>query len=200
MNFLPFRPEEADLYIAMKRARALGYIESHEPLAKRLKYEDVDMEIEGSDNEQRKQDLPFPKVLVKGTVSPHKKETPKVKDIVPKVNGQKTSKNPESKKPNGKRQKDIDETTYRNWYVHTPLSSGGITYVMYTPPPTCRTEVNLLDLPKNPVTDLDREPWKTASISWYDPLYGDLVAPTGTYDAIRTLLKDTRRVKRKPML
>ena len=29
--------------------------------------------------------------------------------------------------------------------------------------------------------------------------YGDLSVPTGTYDAIRTLLKDTKRVKRKSL-
>ena len=96
--------------------------------------------------------------------------------------------------------KRIDETTYRNWYIHTPLTSVGITYVMYTPPPVCRGDVDLKDLPKNPITDLDREPWKTASASWYDPLYGDLAVPTGTFDAIRTLLKETKRAKRKPML
>ena len=92
-----------------------------------------------------------------------------------------------------------EDTTHRRWWADEPLGSGGIVYVMYTPPPVTRKEVDLADLPKHPVTDIDREPWKTASISWWDPSYGDLSVPTGTYDAIRTLLKDTKRVKRKSL-
>jgi len=189
MGFPPFRPEEADLHIAMKRAQALGYIENAEPLAKRLKYDEVDMDVEDT-TEAGKIELPHKKP----------KETPQdntSKDTDEATN-RKEGTEKKADKEDAKKTKEIDQTTYRHWYHHTPLTSGGITYVMYTPPPMPRSVVNILDLPKNPCTDLDREPWKTASISWYDPLYGDLVAPTGTYDAIRNLLKE-KVVKRKPM-
>ena len=92
--------------------------------------------------------------------------------------------------------KDIDETTYRHWFGQAFTSSKGLTYTMYTPPPQCLQNVKMSNLPKNPVIDIDREPWKTSNVSWYFPLYGDLAAPTGTFDNIRTLLKDTK-VKRK---
>ena len=82
-----------------------------------------------------------------------------------------------------------------------PFSSVGLTYIMYTPPPQCLQTVELKELPKNPILEIDREPWKTSNVSWYFPLYGDLAAPTGTFDNIRTLLKDTKvkRRKRKPL-
>ena len=95
--------------------------------------------------------------------------------------------------------KDIDETTYRHWFTQ-PFTSEGLTYTMYTSPPLCMSDVVLTDLPKGVVTDIDREPWKTSNVSWYFPLYGDLAAPTGTFDSIRTLLKDTpKRKKRKSL-
>ncbi|XP_066923116.1 zinc finger CCHC domain-containing protein 8-like [Clytia hemisphaerica] len=97
--------------------------------------------------------------------------------------------------------KDIDDTTYRHWFSQAFTSSKGLTYTMYTPPPQCLQNVKMSDLPKNPVIEIDREPWKTSNVSWYFPLYGDLAAPTGTFDNIRTLLKDTnlKRKKRKPL-
>lgn len=97
--------------------------------------------------------------------------------------------------------KDIDETTYRHWFTQ-PFTSEGLTYTMYTPPPQCLSDVVLTDLPKGVITDIDREPWKTSNVSWYFPLYGDLAAPTGTFDNIRTLLKDTqmKRKKRKSLV
>jgi len=194
MGFPPFCPEEADLFIAMKRAQALGYVEDPEPLAKRLKYDDVDMEVEATEN-SGKIEIPE-KESAKDSDTPKKSGDESDKE----TNEETTAETEKSTKTNkgSKKGKEIDQTTYRQWYLSKPFSTGGITYVMYTPPPMPRQQVNLLDLPKNPCVDLDREPWKTASISWYDPLYGDLVAPTGTYDAIRTLLKE-KVVKRKPM-
>jgi len=193
-------PEEAELYISMKRAQSLGYVEppTGEPLAKRLKYDD-DMEVVvSSDSESEEGKSASSSTEKEGASSSedHKEKKKKAKKSGEEKELKKSKK--DSKKDKDSSQ--IDTTTYRNWYNDIPLSSGGITYVMYTPPPVPRTEVNLQDLPKKPVTELDREPWKTATISWYDPLYGDLAAPTGTYDAIRTLLKDTKRVKRKPVL
>jgi len=200
----PFNAAEADLHIAMNRAQALGYIENEvtDPCAKKLKYDDdadmsqVDMDVdtESSDNANSSPSKD------KQEKSTEEKENEKGDEKAAKnvVEGKESKLSKKEKKDKAK-SKEIDETTYRHWNLKKPFTTGGITYVMYTPPPTCRCEVNLLDLPKKTVTDLDREPWKTASTSWYDPLYGDLSAPTGTYDAIRTLLKDTRRVKRKPM-
>lgn len=164
----PCNVAEAELYISMKRAANLGYIENQgggEPLAKRLKYDDMEM-ASGSESEG---------------------EIVEEKD--------KKGKTSEGKKKN-KKSKEIDIKTYRNWYG-AALSGGGISYVMCRVPPLPLGDVSLQNLPKNPITELDREPWKTASISWYDPLYGDLAAPTGTYDAIRTLLKETQRRPRK---
>lgn len=183
-------PEEAELYISMKRAQTLGYVEEEgdEPLAKRLKYDD-DMEVVSSDSEPDEKE-PSTSSGKDNETSEEQKEKKKSKKNKKKKKGAKIS----------VEVKEEIDTTYRNWYSDIPLSTGGLTYIMYMPPPVTRCEVNLLDLPKKPVTDLDREPWKTASVSWYDPLYGDLSAPTGTYDAIRTLLKDKKRVKRKPVL
>jgi len=214
-NMPPYDSELADLDIARKRAKYLGYGDA-EPVAKRLKYDDEDMEVENQNNAAVNGKPPLPLIEVVGAAplppppddsttddqneeeKPAKRNGKEEKEEKPKDNTDKDEADGATK--TAPKTKQIDQTTYRNWYVHKPLSSVGITYVMYTPPPTCRGEVNLIDLPKNPIVDLDREPWKTASASWYDPLYGDLAAPTGTYDAIRTLLKETKRVKRKPMI
>lgn len=205
MGFPRFNPEEADLFIAMKRAQALGFVENPEPLAKRLKYEEVDMDVENT-NDAGKIEIPtcHPKPSAKSSsdeaASGKSDDAASKKSDSETTNSETESEKETTAKKSDKdgKTKEIDETTYRHWYLGKPLSSGGITYVMYTPPPMPRTIVGLCDLPKNACVELDREPWKTASTSWYDPLYGDLAAPTGTYDAIRTLLKD-KVVKRKPM-
>jgi len=209
-NMLPFQPELADLDIARKRSQMLGYTPT-EPLAKKLRYDD-DMDIEDDscdesnprppliETAENLQKPPLPsesesELPSDGTMDGL--EDGEVDSSPSKV--QKVERKPKKLEP---KEKKIDETTYRNWYIHEPLSTIGITYFMYTPPPTMalRQEISLCDIPKNPITELDREPWKTASVSWYDPLYGDLAAPTGTFDAIRGLLKQNRRSKRKPMV
>lgn len=222
MGMPPFQPEGADLDIARKRAKILGYSE-REPLAKRLKYDDaLDMEVENENGNFANGKPPLPLIEVTAdTIKPPSPENALVpEDVIVKAdpvddhainaeNGtvarSSSEKDNESKKDTttpGPRTSvsNIDETTYRHWFTHPPLTSVGITYVMYTPPPTCKGVVDFNDLPKNPILDLDREPWRTASASWYDPLYGDLAAPTGTYDSIRTLLKETKREKRKPLI
>ena len=86
-----------------------------------------------------------------------------------------------------------EDSTHRSWWDHEPLStSSGILYLTYTPPPTIQRKVYIADIFKYNANDLDREPWKTDSTSWYDPLYGDLSAPTGTYDAIKEILKSRK--------
>ena len=92
-----------------------------------------------------------------------------------------------------------EDTSHRNWWNQEPLStSSGILYLTYTPPPTVQEKLSIADIFRYSANDLDREPWKTDSTSWYDPLYGDLSAPTGTYDAIKEILKKKKkRGKRK---
>lgn len=208
--------------IAKKRAKILGYFEN-EPLAKRLKFEEPAMEIENEEVELIGGKPPLPLIEVTARPPSPKGDDGEENSSVARKSDDKTEevfsddkeqpkdsqeKTPENKgtKPDGSQSlprlsssKDIDETTYRHWYMQ-PLTSTGSTYVMYTPPPQCLGEVDLKELPRNPVTDIDREPWKTSTVSWYFPLYGDLAAPTGTFDSIRTLLKETKRPKRKPML
>ena len=90
-----------------------------------------------------------------------------------------------------------EDSTHRRWWNHEPLStSSGILYLTYTPPPTIQEKVDISDIFKYTASDLDREPWKTDSTSWYDPLYGDLSAPTGTYDAIKEILKSRKKRRR----
>lgn len=127
-----------------------------------------------------------------------KKEDEQQEDSSESIDNNKDSTSSSDTRLNSSTAKEIDETTYRHWYTQ-PFSSIGLTYTMYTPPPQCLHFVDFANLPKDPVTEIDREPWKTSNVSWYFPLYGDLAAPTGTFDNIRTLLKDTKRPKRKPM-
>ena len=87
------------------------------------------------------------------------------------------------------------DSSHRGWWIGELLVSHGTMYFTCTPPPSIRQEIKLEELPKKFITELDREPWKTDSTSWYDPLYGDLATPTGIYDSIREILK--RRKKRK---
>lgn len=91
-----------------------------------------------------------------------------------------------------------EDSTHRRWWDQEPLSTtAGILYQTYTPPPTVQKEVALSDIFRYTASDLDREPWKTDSTSWYDPLYGDLSAPTGIYDAIKEILKKrTKKLKK----
>ncbi|XP_057316026.1 zinc finger CCHC domain-containing protein 8-like [Hydractinia symbiolongicarpus] len=222
MGMPPFQPESADLDIARKRAKILGYSE-REPLAKRLKYDDaLDMEVENENGYFANGKPPLPLIEVTAdTIKPPSPENTLVsEDVIIKaepvdddaINAENGTIATSSSEKDNESKKDtttparrtsvsnIDETTYRHWFMHPPLTSVGITYVMYTPPPTCKGVVDFNNLPKNPILDLDREPWRTASASWYDPLYGDLAAPTGTYDSIRTLLKETKREKRKPLI
>ena len=92
-----------------------------------------------------------------------------------------------------------EDSTHRGWWDQEPLSTtAGILYQTYTPPPTVQKEVALSDIFRFTADDLDREPWKTDSTSWYDPLYGDLSAPTGIYDAIKEILKKrTKKLKKR---
>lgn len=210
MNLPPYNKDLADFDIAKKRAKVLGYFEN-EPLAKRLKFETSEMEIDNDEVELVGGKPPLP--LIDVTARPPSPEGDEEAETTPKQPEDESeevfddkaatttdTEDSEAKSlPRLSSSKDIDETTYRHWY-NQPLSSVGLTYVMYTPPPLCRAEVDLKELPRNPVTDIDREPWKTSTVSWYFPLYGDLAAPTGTFDSIRTLFKETKRPKRKPML
>ena len=91
-----------------------------------------------------------------------------------------------------------EEVTNRRWWDQEPLStSSGILYLTYTPPPTIQEKVSIKDIFRYTASDLDREPWKTDSTSWYDPLYGDLSAPTGIYDTIKEILKKREKKGRK---
>lgn len=208
LGMTPFQPEKADLDIAMKRAQVLGHRAS-EPLAKRLRYDDdepADMDIDDSEEANAGDTPPLPLIETSDEIykppQPNTDDTPPMPPADDAVEG---AKPPEptaeaaAKKLSKKQAKPpvIDDSTYRGWYTHEPLTSIGITYFMYTPPPTVIQPVVLTALPKLASTTLDREPWKTASASWYDPLYGDLSAPTGTFDAIRGLLKDNVLSKRK---
>jgi len=212
LGMTPFQPEKADLDIAMKRAQVLGHRAS-EPLAKRLRYDDdepADMEIDDTEDANARDIPPLP--LIETADQIYKPPPPATDEAppIPPEGGVEGDKPPEptAEAATAKLTKKlaaavpvIDDSTYRGWYKHEPLTSVGITYFMYTPPPTVsrgHSEPVLLSaLPKGIITDLDREPWKTASASWYDPLYGDLSAPTGTFDAIRGLLKDNVLSKRK---
>ena len=192
MNCPEFQPDLVEIDILKKRAALLGYSET-EPLVKRLKYEEegpceMDIASEEIDSNDKP---PLPLIEVVNSVPPLPDDLPNSEGSVNQIIKMESNK---------QRTKNIDDSTYRNWYHHVPLSSIGLTYVMYTSPPICRGEVLFENLPKYPITDIDRNPWKTANVSWWDPIYGDLAAPTGTFDAIRTLLTSTKRVKRKPMI
>lgn len=87
-----------------------------------------------------------------------------------------------------------EDSSSRKWWDQEPLSSiAGILYQTYTPPPTIQEKLDISDIFKYSANDLDREPWKTDSTSWYDPLYGDLATPTGIYDAIKEILKKKKK-------
>ncbi|XP_065066797.1 zinc finger CCHC domain-containing protein 8-like [Rhopilema esculentum] len=89
-------------------------------------------------------------------------------------------------------------SSHRQWWNKEPLSdTAGILYFTCTPPPSLRIELSLSEVFKFCAKDLDREPWKTDSTSWYDPLYGDLSAPTGIYDSIKEILKRKKKRGRK---
>ena len=91
-----------------------------------------------------------------------------------------------------------DGRSNREWWEAEPLSTtAGILYFTYTPPPSLKVGLDFTDVMKYSAKDLDREPWKTDSTSWYDPLYGDLAAPTGTYDAIKEILKRRKKARRR---
>ncbi|XP_002166454.1 zinc finger CCHC domain-containing protein 8 [Hydra vulgaris] len=192
MNFPEFQPD-VGLQILKKRAALMGYSDK-EPIIKRLKFDNeegpCEMDIALDENDSNDAP-PLPLIEVINSVPPLPEELPNSDVNVNQVGKLESSK---------QKTKCIDNSTYRNWYHHIPLSSVNATYVMYTSPPVCRGEVLLENLPKYPITDIDRNPWKTANVSWWDPIYGDLSAPTGTFDAIRTLLTSAKRVKRKPMI
>lgn len=220
-----FNKTNAEYDARRKRAKILGYFEDEhgEPVAKQLKFdESVHMEIvaEAAELVDGKPPLPLIDITMRPP-SPAKEESEEkdtmdeevfdqvASDTTTTTEDDTTEKNTstenesegkvgESRAPrlsSSTAAKDIDETTYRHWFTQ-PFTSEGLTYTMYTPPPQCLSDVVLTDLPKGVITDIDREPWKTSNVSWYFPLYGDLAAPTGTFDNIRTLLKDTQ-VKRK---
>eukprot|EP00794_Sanderia_malayensis_P020186 gene20186-22161_t len=89
---------------------------------------------------------------------------------------------------------DKASSTHREWWIDEPISStAGILYYTCTPPPTIKAELKFENIVKDPVHDIDREPWKTDSASWYDPLYGDLSTHTGIYDSIKEILKKRKR-------
>lgn len=90
-------------------------------------------------------------------------------------------------------------SSHRHWWLTDPISSSaGILYFTYTPPPTLKNkeDIKIENILKDTSHNLDREPWKTDSTSWYDPLYGDLATHTGIYDSIKEILK--KRKKRWP--
>ena len=199
MNMPPFRPDLVEMDVNRRKALVLGYDPS-EPIVKKLRYDEEDShsDMEVDDQYAFGDDGKPPLPLIE-TSDDMKKPPPPPEDE--KKNKKNKTQRSKSKKKEDEKTKKIDEKTDRNWYSDKPLSSGGIVYVILTPPPTCRVEVNLSDLPKNPVTDIDREPWKTSNASWYDPLYGDLAVPIGTYDNIRTILKENKTLsRRKSML
>ena len=91
-----------------------------------------------------------------------------------------------------------DGRSSREWWDAEPLSTtAGILYFTYTPPPSLKVDLDFNEVMKYAAKDLDREPWKTDSTSWYDPLYGDLAAPTGIYDAIKEILKRRKKARRQ---
>jgi len=210
-NCPPFNPEIVDAEVSRKRSQILGYDEN-QPIVKKLNYEsgegeESDMELDETESVGTDGKPPLP--LIETTDQLYKPPPPTKSDSdseakSKKLNGHEKKKDGKVKASKSKKSKrkssvkEIDERTYRNWFIHEPFSSTATTYVIYTTPPLCKQEVSLSSLPRNPVTDLDREPWKTASANWCS-LYGDLSVATGTYDSIRTLLKD-KKSKRKPMM
>lgn len=226
-----FNKSNAEYDARRKRAKILGYFENEhgEPVAKQLKFdESVHMEIDAETAELVDGKPPLPLIdITMRPPSPEREEAEEKQNDIKDEEALKdnqvsissgdaatTENNESAENESGENEreskaprlsssttKDIDETTYRHWFTQ-PFTSEGLTYTMYTPPPQCLSDVVLTDLPKGVITDIDREPWKTSNVSWYFPLYGDLAAPTGTFDNIRTLLKDTqiKRKKRKSLV